>query len=205
LFLPGALLSRGGQLPQTGSDRLSRAISRLTEDEGVFLALLVRVEPATAYQLSKIYAESPVSNFGTSKGKVYPLIQRLQQRGLLNKKPVAGDSRRSELLSVTAAGRKVVRDWVMELKPDHFLVDDPLRTRLQSFDLLTEDQQFEWITSAREGLQRKLEELEAYGATVTVPFKEQVHDNAVTSVRTRLDWLDRLQSSTVRQRRARRS
>ena len=32
------------------------------------------MQPATAYQISKIYAESPVSNFGTSKGKIYPLI-----------------------------------------------------------------------------------------------------------------------------------
>ena len=184
---------------------MSRAISRLTEDEGIFLALLVRVEPATAYQLSKIYAESPVSNFGTSKGKIYPLIQRLEKRGLLKKKPVAGDSRRSELLSATAGGRNAVRDWVMELKPDHFLVDDPLRTRLQSFDLLNHDQQLEWVANARDGLQRKLEELEAYGAAVTVPFKELVHDNAVSSVRSRIDWVDRLSRSIGRERRARRS
>lgn len=180
-------------------------IPRLTEDEGIFLALLVRVEPATAYQLSKIYAESPVSNFGTSKGKIYPLIQRLEKRGLLKKKPVVGDSRGSELLSATANGRKAVREWVMELKPDHFLVDDPLRTRLQSFDLLTAHQQLEWIEKAREGLQRKLEELEAYGAAVTVPFKELVHDNAVATVHSRMDWLDRLQRSLANERRVQRS
>jgi len=32
----------------------------LTDDEGTFLSLLVRVEPATAYQVSKIYADSTV-------------------------------------------------------------------------------------------------------------------------------------------------
>ena len=178
---------------------------RLTEDEGVFLALLVRAEPATAYQLSKIYAESPVSNFGTSKGKIYPLIHRLERRGLLKKQPVAGDSRRSEQLHSTPAGQQAVRDWVMELKPAHFLIDDPLRTRLQSFDLLSVDQQLEWIANAKEGLQGKLVELEAYGATVTVPFKEQVHDNAVTSVRSRMDWLDRLLTGIVREKRASKS
>ena len=178
---------------------------RLTEDEGIFLALLVRAEPATAYQLSKIYAESPVSNFGTSKGKIYPLIQRLERRGLLKKRPVAGDSRRSEQLQSTPAGQQAVRDWVMELKPAHFLIDDPLRTRLQSFDLLSPDEQLEWIVNAKEGLQGKLDELEAYGAAVTVPFKEQVHDNAVTSVRSRIDWLDRLLTGIVREKRASKS
>jgi hypothetical protein len=93
----------------------------------------------------------------------------------------------------------------MELKPAHFLIDDPLRTRLQSFDLLTPDQQLEWIVNAKEGLQAKLEELEAYGAAVTVPFKEQVHDNAVTSVRSRMDWLDRLLTGIVREKRTRKT
>lgn len=184
---------------------MPNATFRLTEDEGVFLALLVRAEPATAYQLSKIYADSPVSNFGTSKGKIYPLIQRLERRGLLKKRPVAGDSRRSEQLESTPAGQQAVREWVMELKPAHFLTDDPLRTRLQSFDLLTPDEQVEWIVNAKEGLQGKLEELEAYGSAVTVPFKEEVHDNAVTSVRSRMDWLDRLLTGVVREKRASRS
>jgi hypothetical protein len=34
--------------------------------------------------------------------------------------------------------------------------------------------------------------------SVTVPFKELVHDNAVSSVRCRLDWLDRLLAAIVR-------
>jgi DNA-binding PadR family transcriptional regulator len=169
----------------------------------MFLALLARAEPATAYQLSKIYAESPVSNYGTSKGKIYPLIQRLEQRGLLKKRTVPGDSRGAELLESTPAGQHAVGEWVMDLRPGHFLPDDPLRTRLQSLDLLTYDQQLEWIVNAKEGLQRKLEELEAYGLTVTVPFKEQVHDSARTSVRTRMDWLDRVLMSVVRGKSAR--
>ena len=180
---------------------MPRANLRLTEDEGIFLALLVRIAPATAYQISKIYADSPVSNFGTSKGKIYPLIHRLEERGLLKKKKIAVDARGSELLTPTAACRRAVREWVMELKPEHFLPDDPLRTRLQSFDLLTADEQKEWIAKAKSGLQAKLEELENYGQSVAVPFKDQVHDNAVMSVETRMDWLDGLQKAIARKKR----
>jgi len=197
-----ALLSRVEPPRELASTDLSPTVSRLTEDEGIFLALLVRVEPATAYQLSKIYAESPVSNFGTSKGKIYPLIQRLERRGLLKKRVVPDNARRSEQLESTSAGRESVRGWVMEMKPEHFLPDDPLRTRLQSFDLLSADEQLEWIVNAKEGLQRKLEELEAYAAAVTVPFHREVHDNAVTSIRSRMDWLDRLLAGMVRNKRA---
>jgi len=172
--------------------------SRLTDDEGTFLALLVRVQPATAYQLSKIYADSPVSNIGTSKGKIYPLVDRLEKRGLLKKRPVKGDARGSEWLECTSRGEAAVRTWAMDIKPTHILLEDPLRTKLQSFDLLSRDEQLEWIVKVKDDLQKKLEELEVYGAEVTVPFKELVHDNAVSSVRCRMEWLDRVLAAIVR-------
>jgi DNA-binding PadR family transcriptional regulator len=179
---------------------LKQALPILTDDEGTFLALLVRVQPATAYQLSKIYAESPVSNFGTSKGKIYPLIRRLKERGLIVSRRVTGDARGSEMLQSTRGGREAVRAWVKHIRATHLLLEDPLRTMVQSFDLLSREEQIEWIENAKAGLRSKLAELEAYAAGVTVPYKEQVHDNAVSSVRCRLEWLDRLSAELERHR-----
>lgn len=170
----------------------------LTDDEGTFLALLARIEPTSAYQISKIYADSPVSTFGTSKGKIYPMIRRLIGQGLINAKKDATDSRGTEHLTCTAQGREAVRHWVKEMRVSHFLLNDPLRTKVQSFDLLTHDEQIEWIADAKAGLQSKLQELESYALVVDVPFKRAVHDNAVSSVRFRLDWLDRLLVEVVR-------
>lgn len=166
---------------------------RLTDDEGTFLSLLVRVQPATAYQISKVYGESPVSNFGTSKGKIYPLIRRLKTRGLLKAKTVPGDARGTERLECTRKGQTAVRSWVKEIKPDHLLLEDPLRTKLQSFNLLTPVEQQGWIKTARTQLQEKLQQLELYADEVTVPYKEQVHDNAMSSLKARLGWLDRVE------------
>ena len=161
----------------------------LTDDEGTFLSLLVRVGPATAYQISKIYADSPVSNFGTSKGKIYPLIRRLRSQGLLRSAPIEGDRRGSELLESTAAGIEAVRHWVKQIRPQHILLDDPLRTKVQSFELLTEREQLQWINQAEAALADKLTELDRYAAEVDVPFKQFVHANAVASITTRLEWL----------------
>jgi hypothetical protein len=80
----------------------------------------------------------------------------------------------------------------MEVRPSHFLLDDPLRTKVQSFDLLSKEEQIDFVVRARLGLREKLKELEAYAAKVEVPFQEIVHDNAVSSIHARLDWLDRL-------------
>lgn len=175
--------------------RLARSSTVLTDDEGTFLALLVRMQPATAYQLSRVYEDSPVSNFGTSKGKIYPLVRRLRERGLIKARPIAGDARGSEALECTQAGREAVRKWVKQIRPAHLLLEDPLRTMVQSFDLLSHDERTMWVQNVESGLRRKLDELEVYRAEVTVPFKDQAHDNAVSSVLSRLEWLARLKRS----------
>ena len=171
--------------------------SQLTDDEGTFLALLIRVQPATAYQISRIYDESPVSNFGTSKGKIYPLIRRMKARGLLSTRTVSGDARGTEQLQCTKAGEQAVRRWVRQIRPAHLLLEDPLRTKLQSFHLLSKEERIEWISEVKNQLHGKLAELEAYGSQVDVPFKDLVHDNAVSSLRCRMDWLDRVLHSVV--------
>ncbi len=174
---------------------MPRSTPALTDDEATFLALLARAEPATAYQLSKIYETSPVSNFGTSKGKIYPLVRRLKQRELIRAKTVAGDQRGSEALWCTAKGRTAVRNWIRQIKPTHFLLEDPLRTMVQSFNLLDRREQLEWIANAREGLADKLDQVRSYHRQVSVPFHALVHENAVQSIKMRLKWLDHLEKA----------
>ena len=176
---------------------MPRTDIQLTDDEAAFLALLIRIQPATAYQIAKIYDESPVSNFGTSKGKIYPMIRRLKERGALKARALAGDARHSEVLSATALGREKVRQWIKSIKRSHLLPKDPLRTMVQSFELLSTNEQLDWIAAVRTGLEKKLVELDEYKDSVHVPFKDQVHDNAVMVVETRLDWLNDLEASII--------
>ncbi len=179
-------------LPSTGrEDVLATADSTLTDNEGTLLALVLRAQPITAYQIAKTYEESPVTNFNTSKGKLYPLVRRLKERGLVGSEPVAGDARGTERLVCTEAGKRAVKQWVLEIRQGHLLLEDPLRTKLQSFDLLSRDERIGWIVEAKAQLMAKLEALEEYGREVEVPFKDMVHDNAVSSLRSRMDWLDR--------------
>jgi DNA-binding PadR family transcriptional regulator len=170
----------------------------LTDHEGTFLALVLRVQPVTAYEVSRIYQESPVSSFNPSKGKIYPMIRRLEERGLLAKQRVEDDARGTERLSCTDRGRDAVRAWVRELKPAHVMLEDPLRTKVQSFDLLSPEDRVEWVLKAKEALEASLERLDDYGESVTVPFQEFVHDNAVRSTRARIVWLDRMLAQLLR-------
>ena len=162
----------------------------LTDNEAMLLALVARAEPITAYQIAKAYDLSPVSNFNTSKGKIYPIIKRLKARRLLIAQNIADDGRGTERLSCTDAGRDEIRKWVMRIAPSDTLLEDPLRTKVQSFDLLSPEQRIEWVVKAKEELLAKMKELEDYRERVTAPFHELVHENAVASIRVRLTWLD---------------
>jgi DNA-binding PadR family transcriptional regulator len=172
----------------------------LTDNEGTLLALVARAEPITAYQVAKVYEESPVSNFNTSKGKIYPMIRRLREAGLLRAKIVRGDARGTELLETTKKGREAVRGWVKEIRPAHLLPDDPLRTKLQTFDLLSREERNEWITEQKVQMLSKLEAVEEYGRQVSVPYQDLVHDNAVRSIRNRMDWLDLVLNRVIREK-----
>jgi DNA-binding PadR family transcriptional regulator len=170
-------------------------VSKLTDHEGMFLSLLARLNTANTYQLFKIYSESPVSNFRASKGTVYPLILRMRKRGLLSTSRIANDGRGTEILAITEKGRAAVRQWVRQVDPTHLLPKDPLRTKLQAFDLLSAGEQLQWIAEHSAALLEKLEELEAYGREVTVPFKQLVHENALASLKYRLEWLELVRRS----------
>ena len=181
-----------------GAPRLRASEINLTDNEGTLLALVARAEPITAHQIAKVYEESPVSNFSTSKGTIYPIVRRLRAAGLLKARKVSGDGRGTEQLETTRKGQKAIRKWVMEIRPAHLIPEDMLRTKVQSFDLLTRDERIEWISEVKVRLLERLDELEEYGKEVTVPFKDFVHDNAVRSVRGRMDWLDKLLNHVVR-------
>lgn len=164
----------------------------LSDNEGSLLALVLRRQPVTAYQLLKIYEQSPVSSFNESKGSLYPLIRRMKARGLLAASPVAGDGRGAEELRCTARGQEAARGWAKTVKPQHILPDDPLRTKAISLGLLDADERRAWIATARALTLAKIAEVEAYLIGLELPFRGAIEENAAGALRERLRWLDRL-------------
>jgi DNA-binding PadR family transcriptional regulator len=164
----------------------------LTDNEGSLIGLVRRQQPVTAYQLYKIYETSPVSSFNTSKGSLYPLISRLRKRGLIAAESVAGDKRNTEQLTCTSAGVKAVAAWARTVKTSDILLDDPLRTKLLSLDLLTREEQTRWVVEAKAEVTRKMETVEAYNQAVSVPFQQFVHRSAIAALEAKMKWLDEL-------------
>jgi DNA-binding PadR family transcriptional regulator len=172
----------------------------LTDNEGALLTLVLRQQPITGYQIGKFFGSSPVHTFNTSKGKLYPMIHRLQERGLLAAEDVPGDQRGTQRFTCTQTGKEVLRNWVLSLRPEHELLHDPLRKKVQAFDLLTRDEQLNWLDQATKRLQRKLREVEEWPSEVEGPFGEVVRDNARTALLGRLAWLDEARRTVKRGR-----
>jgi DNA-binding PadR family transcriptional regulator len=179
-------------MPKAQPEPTPGAGDPLTENEGLLLALLARAGPLTAYQIAKAYDLSPVSNFNTSKGKIYPMIKRLQSSGLILGEVVAGDRRGTERLTCTKEGLKKVKEWVVSVQPAHILPEDGLRSRVQSFGLLSKAERISWLNDVREKMTEKLDALEKYKEITDTPFQELVHQNAYSTIQARLSWLDRI-------------
>ena len=164
----------------------------VTEHEGMLLALVMRQQPATPYQLYKIFEASPVTSINASKGQLYPAIRRLRERGFLQARPVSGDGRKAEELSVTEPGKAAVRAWVKSVNPSHIVLDDPLRTKMLSFDILTREERLEWIAKAKSILKAKMESVNEYNSTVDVPYQAFAYRSVMETLRLRMEWLDDL-------------
>lgn len=184
--------------PRTTKNSLAPDPSDLTDNEGSLLALVLRKQPITAYQIMKIHEQSPVTSFNTSKGGLYPAITRLRRRGYMIGTPVEGDGRGAEKLSCTPAGEVAAKQWLKDLRDTHFVPVDPLRTRVLSFELLTRDEQIEWIVDAKAQMAAKLAEIERYDAVAAAPFQDLIRENATSALQSRMQWLDKLMRVVVK-------
>lgn len=169
--------------------------SRLSDHEGSVLALIARSQPVSAYQLMRIFSESPVTHINKSKGTIYPIVRRLKERGLLASRQVSNDGRRTELLSCNAKGKRELKDWIETVEPDHIILDDMLRAKIASFDLLSADEKREWVSRARALTMLKREELERYGVALKMPFQDVIWQNILEGLDARLRWFDAIEGA----------
>jgi DNA-binding PadR family transcriptional regulator len=166
--------------------------TKVTEHEGMLLALILRQQPVTAYQLFRFFETSPVTSINASKGQLYPAIKRLRERGLIDGQKVAGDGRGAEALSVTDAGRDMVRAWTRAIDGTHIALDDPLRTRILSFDMLSREERLEWIAKAKALVKQRQAIVDEYNQSVSVPYQDFAYRSVVESLRVKTEWLDEL-------------
>jgi DNA-binding PadR family transcriptional regulator len=165
-------------------------MDEVTDGEALVLSLIERMQPITAYQVRKVLAQSPTTNISNSTGKIYPIIRRLKAGGLISATAVEDDRRGAERLACTERGKHAVRQWVKSIGASYLLLEDPLRTKVLSFHLLSKSEQLRWLKSARQDLAAKLDEIEDFARRYPGPVHDLAHANARLTTAARLAWID---------------
>ncbi len=165
---------------------------RLTESEGRVLALIARLETPTAYTIFAVLDGTPTGALQASKGSIYPIVERLKQRGYVEGAAVPDSGRGAETLSVTEAGMAAIRDWVSDIRDEHILSYDPLRMRIPALQFLSHEERLEWVASAKKLNQKKVDQVDAYQSQVEMAFDSISHAAAFSSLWAQSKWLDKL-------------
>lgn len=164
------------------------ATRRPSELESFVLGLIWQLGPCSPYEMRRHMQMSPSTQWSASAGAIYPLVTRLQRRGLLLSKAAKDGKRRRREYSVTPAGLRALRAWVAPpLPPEAVTVShDPLRSRARFLAVLTPEQRRAWVKAAKAAL----DEVERRVLQWDQSVRAEVPDRAPVSTMTRSGLLD---------------
>jgi DNA-binding PadR family transcriptional regulator len=76
---------------------------------------LLRDEPASGYDLRKVFASTPMASFSDSPGAIYPALARLEGGGLIRGRiEEGGGLRRRKLFRLSAEGSAELERWLTQ-------------------------------------------------------------------------------------------
>jgi DNA-binding PadR family transcriptional regulator len=135
---------------RTPSRAASPQQGRPTELEAAVLGIVARRGPCTAYAVRKSFLDAPSTYWSGSAGAIYPLVARLEKRGLLAARERPWGRGTKKLLSLTAAGRRTLRRWLAPPLPVWVAAHtvDPVRTRLFYLDSLPAAERLRFVDDA---------------------------------------------------------
>lgn len=181
------------------TDRQDRAT--VTRHEAVVLAYVHRLQPLTPYRVQRHFEDSLLPQYRTSANTVYSIIKRLSERGLIQVTPVVGDSRNSAMLTCTPDGARELRNWVGSVGDEDLILEDPIRTKMMSLELLPIRDRVDWMTRFRDALVARLSDLEDYASRVKdTKYHLHLHDNARSTLMSRLAWASRVLAALEEER-----
>jgi DNA-binding PadR family transcriptional regulator len=158
------------------------------------LGIVFKRAPCTAYAIMQEFATSSSSYFRGSAGAIYPLVKRLEDRGLLRGADGARGRRARRAYSLSREGRTALRRWLAPPLPesDAAFAVDPVRTRTYFLAALTKKQRLEFARDAEHRLRAQLAtvsaECERYRRRGD-PFSSLAVRGALHVMRARLRWI----------------
>lgn len=164
-----------------------------TELEGCVLGIVWERGPCTAYVIRTVFLESLSPYWSGSAGSIYPLVARLEARGLVAARvePRGGRSRKE--LSITQEGVAALHAWLLPLPAWTGPVPvDPVRTRMFFLGALPPEEQETFVaeaeTRARAAAESLREEHEAARRKGEI-WEARATRGALLVQAARIEWL----------------
>lgn len=173
----------------------------VSELEGCVLGIVWAQGPCTAYLIRREFLDSLSPYWSGSSGAIYPLVDRLERRGLIRSVERKIGRKRSKHYALTAAGRKMLLSWLKPL-PDLVIgvPPDPLRTRIEFLDVLSRREKATFIADARARMRthlRKITEQANREQTKANHCSYLVLRGSIGILKSRLQWLNEVNQSLL--------
>lgn len=169
--------------------------TNLTELEGCTLGLIWEKGPCTPYAIRKVYQKSPNPHWSGSAGAIYPLVRRLERKGLaLSEEDFTGERRRT-LYELTDEGLIALRSWLTPDMPSCSVTipADPLRTRVRFLEALDLSQRIKFLENAQRELRTQISEAESKSNSINKndkPYSFLVPRGVEMIAKARLAWIE---------------
>lgn len=177
-----------------------------TELEAAVLGVVWQEGPCTPYAIRQHFLESRAPRWSGSAGAIYPLVRRLETRGLVRSKPSVRGRRAQRDFRITRIGGTALKRWVRSpiALGDGTLIHDPLRTRMLFLSALSREEALSFVSDALASLRRALQQAQKDCRANPVGENQFAHfaaRNAWLVTCARVKWLAevraRLQAATV--------
>jgi DNA-binding PadR family transcriptional regulator len=154
------------------------------------LALVKRLEPISGYHIRRNFSGSIVGQIRSSNGTVYPILKRLERGGFVVSE--TSRSRGAEIYRCSTSGLAAVRRWASSVDDSDLVIEDMVRTKALALGVLTADERVEWFSRLLSQLTAELGRLDKFIAEFgSYPFVDLVHDNAKSTLCSRIAWAQR--------------
>jgi DNA-binding PadR family transcriptional regulator len=167
-------------------------IIQITELEGAVLATVWRDGPCSPYAVMREFGESPTPDWAASAGSIYPLIARLEAKGLVTAEIEKWGKRTKKSLRVTEEGARAVREWVAEIRNKAAeLSIDPVRTRLHFVESLEAGDERRILEEAEHSARALVARLSVKlrAEIASEPLEALPTEGALYAAKARLAWL----------------
>jgi DNA-binding PadR family transcriptional regulator len=169
---------------------------RSTELERCVLGFIAQQQPCTAYAVRKALGASLSSYWSASAGSIYPLLERLADRGWIGVREDAFGSRTRRRYTLLARGRQEIERWISAPVSGASAAHtyDPLRTPVFFMDLIEADARRRYLEDAEAQTLHNLSlhraDLRAVRDTSS-PWEVLGREGAIAELEARLKWIRR--------------